>query len=235
MLRTLMIASLCAALPSAASAEAAPRWTDSYLGRVEAMAVIQGLNARLLAGRSATAILEHWCAEHGMAAVPVLTAFRQRDAEKAASAETRQRLQVGPDTPLGYRQVRLACGDKVLSEADNWYVPERLTPEMNRVLDTTDTPFGRAVQALDFTRQTVASEILWRPLPEGWDQAAPVDSACRPLAIPDRLFSHRAVLFTGARVPFAEVVETYGAAILDFQRADRPVDPACPRPMSLAP
>lgn len=233
MFRFLMIASLCAALPSAAFAEAAPRWTDSYLGRVEAMAVIQGLNARLLAGRSATVILEHWCAEHGMAAPPVLTAERQRDADKPASVETRQRLQVGPDTPLRYRQVRLTCGDKVLSEADNWYVPERLTPEMNRVLDTTDTPFGRAVQALDFTRQTVASEILWRPLPEGWDQEPPPTAACAPLAIPRHLFSHRAVLFTPERVPFSEVVETYGGALLDFRRADRPAGSACP--VSLAP
>jgi hypothetical protein len=28
-------------------------------------------------------------------------------------------------------------------------------------------------------------------------------------------------------VPFSEVVETYGAAILDFPRAARPADPAC--------
>ncbi len=40
----------------------------------------------------------------------------------------------------------------MLSEADNWYVPVRLTPEMNQALDTSDIAFGRAVQALQFRR-----------------------------------------------------------------------------------
>ncbi|KQO70074.1 hypothetical protein [Methylobacterium sp. Leaf88] len=210
-----------------ACAETAPAWPASYLGRVEALAVVEGLNARLLASRSATATLEGWCAEHGMAATPRLAANRQRGADKPASEETRRRLNAGPDTVLRYRQVRLACGDHVLSEADNWYVPERLTPEMNRLLETTDTPFGRAVQALGTTRQTIGAELLWQPLPQGWEQAPPPASTCGDLAIPDHLFRHRAVLFTAERVPFSEVVETYGAAILAFRRAARPADPAC--------
>ncbi|KQP61779.1 hypothetical protein ASG40_00315 [Methylobacterium sp. Leaf399] len=202
-------------------------WPDSYLGRVEATAVVQTLNARLLAARSATTTLESWCAEHGMASRPVLAARLERGVDVPATPETRQRLAIAPDTPLRHRRVRLACGDHLLSEADNWYVPERLTPEMNRLLDTTDTPFGRVVQALGTTRQTVAADILWRPLPEGWDQAPVPPTTCAMLPIPERLFSHRAVLFTAERVPFSEVVETYGAAILAFRRAERPTDPAC--------
>lgn len=208
-------------------ADPAGPWPATYLGRVEALAVVEGLNARLLASRSATATLEGWCAEHGMAATPRLAANLQRGADKPASEETRRRLNAGPDTLLRYRQVKLACGDHVLSEADNWYVPERLTPEMNRLLETTDTPFGRVVQALGTTRQTIGAELLWQPLPHGWDQAPPPAATCGDLAIPDHLFRHRAVLFTAERVPFAEVVETYGAAILAFHRAGRPVDPAC--------
>ncbi|GJD73760.1 hypothetical protein [Methylobacterium goesingense] len=208
-------------------ADPAPSWPATYLGRVEALAVVEGLNARLLASRSATATLEGWCAEHGMAASSRLTADLQRGADKPASEETRKRLNAGPDTVLRYRRVRLACGDRVLSEADNWYVPERLTPEMNRLLETTDTPFGRAVQALGTTRQTLGAERLWQPLPQGWEQAPPPPGACGALAIPEHLFRHRAVLFTAERVPFSEVVETYGAAILAFHRAARPVDPAC--------
>lgn len=208
-------------------ADPAGPWPATYLGRFEALAVVEGLNARLLASRSATATLEGWCAEHGMAAPPRLAANLQRGADKPASEETRRRLNAGPDTLLRYRQVKLACGDHVLSEADNWYVPERLTPEMNRLLETTDMPFGRAVQALGTTRQTIGAELLWQPLPHGWDQAPPPAATCGDLAIPDHLFRHRAVLFTAERVPFAEVVETYGAAILAFHRAGRPVDPAC--------
>ena len=212
---------------SPVTARPAPAWPDTYLGRVEAMAVMQDLNARLLASRSATATLEAWCGAHGMADPARLVADLQRGLDQPAPPETRARLGVGPDIRVAYRRVRLTCGDHVLSEADNWYVPERLTPEMNRSLETTDTPFGRAVQALAPTRQTVASEMLWRPVPEGWDQAPPSAVTCGALAIPAQLFRHRAVLFTGDRVPFAEVVETYGSAILAFSRVAREPDLAC--------
>jgi len=222
----LMLAVLTTAA-SGARAEPVPVWPDSYLGRVEALAVMQDLNARLLASRSATTTLEAWCGAHGMAEPARLSADLQRGLDEPASPETRARLGVGPDTPLRYRRVRLRCGDHVLSEADNWYVPDRLTPEMNRSLEATDTPFGRAVQALAPTRQTVASETLWHPLPEGWAQAPAPAATCGALAIPMQLFRHRAVLFMGERVPFAEVVETYGSAILAFSRAARAPDPAC--------
>lgn len=223
--RALVPVLLLAALPARADMPA--RWPDSHLGRVEATAVIQTLNARLLAARSATATLEAWCAGHRMAAAPRLSARLVREADAPASPETRHRLQVGPDEPMRYRRVRLACGDHVLSEADNWYVPGRLTPEMNRLLDETDTPFGRAVQSLAPTRQTVEAETLWQPLPEGWHQAPPAPAACTDLAVPDALLRHRAVLFTAGRQPFSEVVETYTRAVLDFPRPARPEDPAC--------
>ncbi len=73
--------------------------------------------------------------------------------EKPLSREQRKRLRLGDDEPVKYRRVALACGDHILSEADNWYVPARLTPEMNRLLETTDTPFGRVVQSLQPTRE----------------------------------------------------------------------------------
>lgn len=227
MRRATVLLAVLATGVSGVRAEPAPAWPDTYLGRVEAMAVMQDLNARLLASRSATATLEAWCNDHGMAEPARLAADLQRGIDKPASAETRARIGVGPDTPLRYRRVRLTCGDHVLSEADNWYVPDRLTPEMNRSLETTDTPFGRAVQSLAPTRQTVASETLWQPLPEGWAQAPVPAATCGALPIPAQLFRHRAVLFTGERVPFAEVVETYGSAVLAFSRAVRPPDPAC--------
>jgi hypothetical protein len=48
-------------------------------------------------------------------------------ADKAPTAEQRQLLGVTPSEPIRYRKVRLSCGNHVLSEADNWYVPSRLT------------------------------------------------------------------------------------------------------------
>src|SRR4051812_18291186 len=146
-----------------------PAWPDTLLGRVEALAVMQTLNATLLGSRSATLALERWCADHALAPEPKIVAERVRGIDKPVTPEQRQRLQVGPDDEVRYRRVRLSCGTHVLSEADNWYVPSRLTPEMNRLLETTDTPFGRTVQPLQPFRRTFAVDVLWSPLPDGWE------------------------------------------------------------------
>ena len=197
---------------------AAPAWPDSYLARLEALALIQTLNGALLAGRSATLTLETWCADHKLAAEPKILARLVRGKEKPASPETRERLQVSAEEPVKHRYVQLTCGDRVLSEADNWYVPSRLTPEMNQALETTDTPFGKAVQALGFHRQTFSAQVLWSPLPKGWELSAserPADGK-GALAIPEHLLEHRAVLYARDQKPFSEVDEVYADDLLAF-------------------
>ena len=114
--------------------------------RVEAPALLQTLNADLLTHDSATLTLDRWCGAHRLASPARIVAERVHGAEQAPTAEQRQLLGVSATELVRFRKVRLRCGDHVLSEADNWYVPTRLTPEMNRVLDTTDTAFGRAVK-----------------------------------------------------------------------------------------
>jgi hypothetical protein len=74
-----------------------------------------------------------------------------------------------------------------MSEAENWYVPSRLTPEMNRALDSGDTPFGTAIRPLEPHRHTVAIE--WFPDGKG--------------------FRHRALVFDRDGHVLAAVVETY--------------------------
>jgi hypothetical protein len=111
--------------------------------------------------------------------------------------------------------VALSCGDVVLSDADNWYVPARLTPDMNKQLDSSDVPFGKVVQPLHFRRQTLSAELLWSPLPEGWDSGTPLPAAShQSLAIPDHVLQHRAVLYTGDNQPFSLVVESYTRQVL---------------------
>ena len=135
---------------------------------------------------------------------------------KPATADVRAALDVKPDEPLGYRRVKLKCGDHVLSEADNWYVPARLTPEMNHMLETTDMPFGKAVAALHFRRHTLSAELLWWPLPKGWEMGATTSEAAGALAVPEHVLEHRAVLSLPDGEPFSEVVETYTGEVLAF-------------------
>ncbi|MCJ2137397.1 hypothetical protein MKK69_25700 [Methylobacterium sp. J-026] len=187
-----MLAALLAVLPVSGSGKAlaeTPAAIDQSTGRD---ALVAGLRGRILAAHSATLALEGWCAEHRMATDPHLVAERLPGPEKPLTAAQRTRLAIGPEEPVRYRRVRLVCGDHVMSEADNWYVPARLTPEMNATLDGTRTPFGRVVRPLAPVRRTVA-----------------VRAAGAESGPDDPLFEVDAVLSTGAGQPFCEVVETY--------------------------
>lgn len=110
----------------------------------------------LAAQDSATAALGQWCASRRLADPPTIRA-QQAGAPPRPSAEVRRLLGVSADERLAFRHVRLICGDAVLSEADNWYVPARLTPDMNRTLESSQTPFGRVVAPLGFTRERLSA------------------------------------------------------------------------------
>jgi chorismate-pyruvate lyase len=194
-----------------------PAWTDDFVSRVEALALLQTLNADLLSHDSATLTLDRWCDKHRLATPAHIVAELVHGADKAPTSEQRHELGVGESDAVMYRHVRLRCGSQVLSEADNWYVPARLTPDMNRVLTTTDTAFGRAVQALHFQRRTLSAALLWSPLPDGWEMSAAAKTkGSGPLQIPPRVLQHRAVLILPDGTPFSEVVETYTYQVLAF-------------------
>jgi hypothetical protein len=154
------LALMLVACTAGAEASGAPPWQESFTARLEALALLETLNAELLSHDSATLTLDHWCAAHQLASPARIVAERVDAAYRAPTDEQRQLLGVNATEPIRYRRVRLICGHHVLSEADNWYVPARLTPEMNRVLDTTDTAFGRAVQTLNFRRRTLSAKLL---------------------------------------------------------------------------
>jgi hypothetical protein len=200
------------------AAEASPAaWPDNFHARVEAEAIIQTLNGAFMASNSATLTLEQWCNAHHLAGTDAkITAHLIRGDVRPVTDEQRQRLKVGPTDKINYRHVDLNCGAHTLSVADNWYVPSRLTPEMNAALETTDTPFGKAVSALHFHRQNFSDRILWHPLPPGWEMQPPTADGKGPLDIPQALVEHRALLFTWDGTPFSEVRETYQRAMLDF-------------------
>src|SRR5262249_34510931 len=113
-------------------AKPAPLWPGSFTARLEALALLQTLNADLLSHDSATLTLERWCDAHRLASPARILAEKLSGVAKAPTAEQRRLLQVSATEPVRYRRVRLSCGGHVLSEADNWYVPARLTAEMNR-------------------------------------------------------------------------------------------------------
>jgi hypothetical protein len=203
--------------PAAADGDKPAAWSNDFTGRLEALAVLQTLNAELLSHDSATLTLDRWCDAHHMASPAKVVAQRDKATQKPAGPEQRRVLGVTDQEPIQYRRVKLMCGSHVLSEADNWYVPARLTPEMNRQLETTDVAFGRAVQAVHFQRRTLSAKLLWSPLPDGWDvqPAAPL-AGPKVLAVPHEVLQHQAVLMLPDGSALSEVVETYTEEVLAF-------------------
>ncbi len=218
--RALKCAAAVLLLGSAGAADLGKRtqvWPDTFLARVEALAVLETLNAELLSHDSATVTLEHWCDEHRLASPARIVAMRVTGIDKAPSSDQRRELNVSDSEPVRYRRVRLLCGAAVLSEADNWYVPSRLSAEMNTQLETTDTPFGKVVQALRFRRHTLTAELLWHPLPVGWEMAGvSMPGGSGALAVPAQVLEHRAVLTLADGTPVSEVIETYTGNVLGF-------------------
>lgn len=215
---------LCALMlcPALARSEAPPETevaAPGYIQRLEAALLLQTLNAALLSQDSATVTLQHWCDVHHLASPAHITAERVHATEKPLTPAQREQLQLTATDEVRYRKVRLLCGGVVLSEADNWYVPARLTPQMNHQLETTDTPFGIVVQPLHFQRHTLAAELLWQPLPAGWEMTAPAAAqGAGKLCFPAHVLQHRAVLRLPDGTPISEVVETYSSNLFAIAR-----------------
>ena len=215
--RTIITSAL--AVLSLGASPARASWPDAPTARLAVLAELQTLNADLLSHDSATLTLDRWCARHHLAEGAKIVADRIRGQDKPPPAAVREQLHAGADQPIAYRRVRLRCGAHILSEADNWYVASRLTPDMNRTLETSDAAFGRVVQPLRFQRHTVSATLLWSPLPEGWDNGGATLPRTNPgafLSIPDKVIEHQALLTRADGEPFSYVIETYTGAVLDF-------------------
>lgn len=146
----------------------------------------------LAKGPSATQVLTNWCGALKLADPPQVHAEQVQEPHPAGAKE-RALLKVPASERVAYRRVRLTCGGHVLSEADNWYVPSRLTPAMNHTLETSDTPFGDVVKPLNFHRVT----LLDAPLAQG-----------------RTVFQVKAVLLTPQGAPISLVVENYQQDLL---------------------
>lgn len=209
---------LVAALSGAGEGSATSK--DDFVARLEALALLQTLNAELLSHDSATATLEQWCAAHHLADPARITAERLPSADQPPTAKQRQELRVTPTQAVRYRHVKLRCGAVVLSEAENWYVPSRLTAAMNQQLNATDTPFGKVTQALHFQRHTIGARLLWHPLPDGWElQSVATGTSAEALNPPAQVLEHRALLLLPDGIPISEVIETYTGNVLAFAPA----------------
>jgi hypothetical protein len=158
---------------------------------------LTALESTLAAQDSATTALGNWCKANRIADPPRVVAMPVTGDDAALPSDARALLEVDGRAALGYRHVRLDCGDVTLSEAHNWFVPARLTPDMNATLTTTREPFGKVVSPLRFTRERLEST-------RGRAEGCPAGT----------ILSHRALLRLPGGQPISLVVECYQARAL---------------------
>lgn len=156
------------------------------------------LSETLAAHDSATDVLERWGRERGQFAGPI-TARVERNEQPQTPAECLAALGADP-SEIRHRHVWLYGGTRLLSVADNWFAPSRLTGAMADRLQHTNAPFGVVVKPLNCTRRTLRADIL-----VGSPGAAP-DDAC--------ILRHRAILARADGTPVSLVDERYTAGIL---------------------
>lgn len=153
---------------------------------------LQEFETQLETHASATSVLQNWCDAH--APGQRVVARQVQSAFVPTPEAARRALAIKPGEAVRYHRVQLMCGNRVLSNADNWYLPDKLTRIMNDTLEHSETPFGVAVAALHFTRDNLETTF---PPPD--DQG---------------VLRHSAVLLTDKGQPFSFVVETYTKAVL---------------------
>lgn len=207
-----MAAAIVATSPAPGGA-AAEGSQANYLLRLRLQAQLQTLNADLLSHDSATAVLQGLCDRRDPAAPRILAQRIDVPDDLPAANAARRQLGAAANEPVHRRRVELKCGEVVLSRADNWYLPSRLTAQMNTDLASTQRPFGVVVRPLGFQRRTLSSRLLFQPLPPGWEAADPVGFDV-PVSVPAHVLQHRAVLQTPDGRPFALLIETYSDRVL---------------------
>jgi hypothetical protein len=113
----------------------AQNWSGSFVARVEALALLETLNAELLNNNSATLTLEHWCDIHHLASPPRIVAVRVSDVDKPASPEQRRELDV---TLLEHRALLTLPDGTPFSEVVDSYAAADREEGLARALSSND-------------------------------------------------------------------------------------------------
>jgi hypothetical protein len=162
-------------------------------------ALVRELSDHLLHASTATEGLRAWCEARSLGAGPITAVKRAPDRGRHPDDDMLDELRPEGHERIAHRCVRLVRGRLVLADADNWFVADRLPPEVRDLLAATDIPFGTAIGPLYPSRRTFFVRFA-----EGTGPA--------PLMT---ILEHKAVVLDRNRRPLAVVSERYRAALLD--------------------
>ena len=105
--------------------------------------------------RTATQALNTWCTSHRIPGASGIHAHILQDTPIAHERYDGP-LSLRTGETLQHRRVCLNWGDTTMSEADNWYLPDRLPEAMRDRLENTTVPFGQVVMELGPVRKLLS-------------------------------------------------------------------------------
>ena len=165
---------------------------------------------------TATAALNTWCAERLHPHDSRITASVLVD--ESVPVDTYEGiLAIQAGELLRYRRVVLKWGHTAVSEAENWYLPERLPPLMRWQMRHGNQPFGQIIHPLQ-PRRTIIQRYsnddleLSTSRNEEWINAPKTPPEFSPLQ--DFALHIRAIMTTGTGMIIAELREHYRKSLL---------------------
>ena len=164
------------------------------------------LSEQILRANSATKTLEGWCRENAIAEHPIVALCSRNTPVEAMDPDSLEALYPHAEgNTVRFRCVRLVASGIVLVDALNWYFPNNLSAEICHQLETTDVPFGKAIETLDPTRRTF---LVRRCTPA---QLISAEASAEHDFI---AFEHRAVVYSRKVKPLAVVHERFRAVLV---------------------
>jgi chorismate-pyruvate lyase len=170
-------------------------------------ALIQELSRRLCNTPTATATLFAWCEEHRLSSGPVTVICRCRCQAPAVARDVLTELKPLPREPVAYRSVQLVRGGLPLVDAENWFIPHRLSPDMRDALEATDIPFGDLIAPLSPMRRTLS--VRAREFPVEIPVSHLLETQRVEQQHPEAILRIDAVVISGSGLPLAYVRENF--------------------------
>jgi hypothetical protein len=213
----LCLVAACANAPRPTPTGAVPAAVpDAFVERVEALALLQTLNADLLSHDSATQTLERWCGDHRLASPPRSSRSGCRASSRRPHPQQRAELQVGPTEQVRYRRVRLRCGALVLVGSRQLVCAVAIDGADERPAGVHQHAVWQSCAAAAFSAPHLVRYAAMAAAAQGWEMQRAASGDATPFQVPDKVLEHRAVLVSPDGMPISEVVETYTGNVLAF-------------------
>ncbi|NEW90686.1 hypothetical protein DY468_01825 [Rhodopseudomonas sp. BR0M22] len=164
---------------------------------------------------TATAALIAWCRRHHPCDAEAIAITLHGDEEMAAD-RYHGPLQPRAGETLRRRRVWLHWGRRVLSEAENWYIPERLPLPLREAVAAGSRPYGAVVAVLRPERTPLATLRTDEGGSDQSEAAAMLEqlAPAKGFSPPEAFVLHIHAIMTASGVMLAELHEHYRRDLL---------------------